>query len=121
MVSWPAVLLGLAVLSALSALVAGALTLRRALGLERKITRHAEGLIDAARIEVKQLMETAEELLDRAHVERKRISGAKGGRPRNDVQPAGDEAATPWTRERYLAHVEKTGRSDPNIERHLGI
>jgi len=121
---------GVSLLEALSLVVAvaagsiGWWATWRAVTLERRLKRDIDRLVagigeeyDATirktRAEIADLAEQAEGMFDRARAERLRVQNPKG-RPKEERVPA-------MTKEEYLTHLEKGGRSIPELDRALGL
>jgi len=64
------------------------------------------------------MAEEVEHLIARAREERARADGRKGGRPPKDSAPPAENGHDPnMTERQYLALVERTGRSIPELEK----
>lgn len=105
---------GFLVLLGCASIIFGALLARRSFGLEDQLVRKIQVTTDALRVEAKEVYAQAEEMLDAARAARNRESGRKGGRPPKADTPELDP--TTWTREAYMQHLERSGRTIPELE-----
>ena len=86
--------------------------------LEAMRDEHAATL-KTARADLVQFAEQVEDLIDHARRQRASEDGRRGGRPRKEEAKEGP--AIEWTVERYRDHVERTGKSIPEVEAALGL
>jgi len=89
-----------------------AVALRGALRIKTELEERIATAEAAIRLEAKGLYEQAEAMFDEARAVRNREHGKRGGRPPNG--PALPEVSS---KDEYLALVERTGKTIPELER----
>lgn len=116
------IVLAFSALAGLIGAIVAWFAMSRALSVEDRMRQEASAALAKGRADFVGLAESVEEMIEEARNVRRRENGRKGGRPpaqpQNPELQNGEEA---WTMESYRAHLDRTGRSLPQVERMLGL